>query len=129
MLAQWSATCDAHLPCATSAASFLESVGSEVVDVEVPAGRPVDVLSAAAISRQSERRAGVGASPPAAANFAIKLVPPAEDAADTVARLDDVMAAERAKQAAANLRFATEQQRALDAGRSGLRRALRKSMP
>ena len=127
MLAQWSATCDAHLPCATSAASFLGSVGSEVVEVEVPAGRPVDVLAAAAISRQSERRAGVGASPAAAAKFAMKLVPPAEDAADTVARLDDVMAAERAKQAAANLRFATEQQRALDAGRSELRMALRKS--
>jgi len=128
MLAQWSATCDAHWPCATSAASFLGSLGGEVVELEVPAGRPVDVSTASAALRHSDsRRAGVGAAPPAAASWAVKLVPPAEDAADSMAHLDDLMAAERAKQAAANAAFVTEQQRILDAGRSTLLSAMRKS--
>ena len=126
MLAQWSATCDAHWPCATSAASFLESAGGEVVEVEVPAGRPVDVSAPSAALRQSEGRAGVAAAAPAAASLTMNLVPPAEDAADTVARLDELMAAERAKQAAANARFATEKQRALDGGRLALLAAMRK---
>ena len=112
MMAEWSATCDAHWPCAAAAASFLGTAGDEVVEVAVPAARPVDVSAPSAA---------------ASASLTMKLVPPAEDAADTVARLDDLMAAERAKQAAANARFAAEKQRALDADRLELRAAMRKS--
>ena len=80
---------------------------------------------------QSASASFLGASASAAAagpaQVAINLVPPAEDAADTVARIDDVMSAERAKQAAANLRFASEKQQALDAMKLHLRQVVRDS--
>ena len=56
-----------------------------------------------------------------AGQFAINFVPPAEDVQDTLAQLDDLMAAERAKQVFANKAFAGEKQQALDAENISLR--------
>ena len=56
-----------------------------------------------------------------AGQFAINLVPPAEDVADTLAQIDDLMAAERANQVLANKVFAGEKQQALDEENISLR--------
>ena len=81
---------------------------------------------------QSAPVAFLGATASAAtagpAQVAINLLPPVEDAADTVARIDEVMSAERAKQAAANLRFASEKRHALETMKLELRQAVRDSM-
>ena len=60
--------------------------------------------------------------------FDITLVPPPEDAADTLARIDELLLGERAKQSEANVAFAGEKQRALDAVKSQLRKAARISL-
>ena len=91
----------------------------------------------AALRREVVASRAVGASfVGAAANVAaagldqytLNLIPPAEDERDTVSQIDDVMLAERAKQAAANALFADEKQRALDAEKLELRRAAQRSM-
>jgi len=85
MFAQWSSSCDAHWPC--SGSSVAHSV-------------PASFLGGAAKD---------------AGQFTISLIPPSQDARDSIARIDDVMMSERVRQVAANDLFAKQTQQALNA--------------
>ena len=57
--------------------------------------------------------------------YVLELVPPTDDAQDSLARIDDIMMEERAKQVAANSLFASEKQRVLDADHNDIRQVVR----